>query len=187
MGADLKRQLRAAALAARAAVADRAAAEAAMARHLAALLADRPGAAVAAYWPIRGEADPWPGLARHDGPTGLPVVLAPATPLVFRRWRPGEVLEKGSLGTAHPAESAPVLIPDLVLVPLAGFDSAGNRLGYGGGFYDRTLQALRAARPVTAVGFAFAAQALPTIPAEATDQPLDLILTEAGVLLPQTG
>ena len=186
MGADVKAALRAQALAARAAVQDRQAASAAMARHLAALLSDHPGAAVAAYWPIRGEADPWPGIAAHDGPTGLPVVVAPAAPLVFRPWRPGGPLEAGSLGTRHPPESAGVLIPDVVVLPLAGFDRSGHRLGYGGGFYDRTLAALRPVRPVMAVGFAFAAQHVPTIPAEPTDQPLDLIVTENGIFSPRT-
>lgn len=174
--------LRVAALAARAAVPDRAAAEARVQSILAALMAERfAGQAVAAYPPMRGEIDPLPALAAHDGPVALPVVLAPATPLVFRRWAPGEALEAGPFGTRHPPATAPRIVPRLLLIPLAGFDAAGNRLGYGGGFYDRTLAGLRARGPVTAIGIAFAAQQTAPIPAEPTDEPLDAVVTEAGL------
>lgn len=180
MDTGLKQVLRARALAARAAIPDREARQAALTRHLAALLARHPGATVAGYWPIRDEADPRPAMLTHPGPQCLPVVLAPATPLLFRRWRPGDPLEGGGLGTWHPPDSAEAVTPDVVIVPLAGFDAAGGRLGYGGGFYDRTLELLRGRGPVLAAGFAFGAQEVGVIPAEVTDQPLDLIITEDG-------
>ncbi|AXC50094.1 5-formyltetrahydrofolate cyclo-ligase [Paracoccus suum] len=180
MDPSLKSALRAQALAARAAVQNRDVAEAAMNAHLAALLARHPEVVVAGYVPMRGEADPRPALSGHSGPVCLPVVMAPAAPLAFRLWRGGDALEGGALGTTHPPESAPVVTPDIVVVPLAGFDGSGGRLGYGGGFYDRTLAQLRRAAPVLAVGFAFEAQRLPLIPVEDTDEPLDLIVTQSG-------
>ncbi|TGN54969.1 5-formyltetrahydrofolate cyclo-ligase, partial [Paracoccus liaowanqingii] len=139
---------------------------------------------LAGFWPMRGEGDPRPGMAGHDGPVVLPVVTGPARPLVFRLWQGGALLP-GPFGTSHPPESAPVLQPAVLIVPLAGFDAAGNRLGYGGGFYDRTLELLRKSGPVTALGLAFAVQELPRIPAEPFDQPLDLIVTDRGPILPR--
>ena len=136
---------------------------------------------MAGYWPIRDEADPRPAMLAHGGGLCLPVVVGPATPLVFRRWSHGDALEAGSLKTWHPDPAAEVVIPDLVIVPLAGFDDAGGRLGYGGGFYDRTLEVLRRRGPVIAAGLAFDAQRVGLIPVEVTDQPLDLIVTEHGL------
>lgn len=181
MGVDVKSELRAQALAARAAVPDREARQAVLTRQLASFLAGHAGATVAGYWPMRGEADPRPAMLGHDGPLCLPVVLAPATPLIFRRWREGDPLEGGGLGTWHPPDSAEALRPDVVIVPLAGFDAAGGRLGYGGGFYDRTLEVLRGSGSVVAAGLAFDAQEVGLIPVEVTDQPLDLIVTESGL------
>ena len=178
--AALKARLRAQALAGRAAGGD---AKALTAR-LAAVLADHPGRVVAGYWPIRDEADPRPALARHRGPVVLPVVPGRAQPLIFRLWQ-GEALQPGSFGTAHPGPDCPVLRPDLVIVPLAGFDRAGHRVGYGGGFYDRTLALLRAEGPVLAVGLAYGVQELPAIPAEPFDAPLDLIVTDRALIYPQ--
>ncbi len=141
-----------------------------------------PGRVVSAYWPIRDEIDIRPVL--HDlAPTHdlcLPVVVAKGTPLVFRRWRPGDALREENFGTFVP-HATEELIPEILIVPLAAFDARGFRLGYGGGFYDRTLAALRAAgRPVTAIGIAYEAQRIAEVPVEATDQPMDLIVTEAG-------
>ncbi|WP_405405192.1 5-formyltetrahydrofolate cyclo-ligase [Paracoccus sp. Ld10] len=174
-----KAALRAQALAARAAGGD----AQALSRHLIAALAPHAGAALAGYWPMRDEADPRAAMAAHDGPVVLPVVTGRACPLVFRRWR-NEALQPGPFGTAHPAESAEVLAPRVLIVPLAGFDMRGNRLGYGGGYYDRTLELLRNIGPVTAIGLAFACQRLDVIPIEPTDQPLDLIVTDHGALTP---
>ncbi|MFN4102692.1 MAG: 5-formyltetrahydrofolate cyclo-ligase, partial [Pararhodobacter sp.] len=139
--------------------------QAALDRHLVAALAPFAGAVLAGYWPMRDEADPRVGMAAHAGPLCLPVVTGKGQPLLFRRWQ-GEVLEAGSWGTSHPPDSAPVLTPSVLIVPLAGFDRQGNRLGYGGGFYDRTLQMLRETGPVHAIGLAFACQELPAIPSE---------------------
>lgn len=177
-GAD-KAALRARALAARAAGGD----GNALTRHLAAALAPHRGKVLAGYWPMRGEPDPRPAMAAHDGPVCLPVVPGKAVPLVFRRWR-GEALVPGPFGTSHPGDSQPVMVPRVLIVPLAGFDGQGNRIGYGGGYYDRTLQLLRETGPVHAIGLAFAVQQLPQIPAEPFDQPLDLIVTDHGTIVP---
>jgi 5-formyltetrahydrofolate cyclo-ligase len=146
---------------------------------LADLLAAHRGAALAGYMPMRTEIDPLPAMAAHPGPVGLPVVLSRGQPLRFREWTPGAALVTGEFGVQVPAEGA-WIDPDVVIVPLLAFDRRGFRLGYGGGFYDRTLEALRARRPRLAIGFAFAAQEVPAVPVEPTDQRLDLILTERG-------
>lgn len=175
-----KTRLRAMALAARAAGGD----TGALTAHLARALLPFAQGVIAAYWPIRDEADPRPALAGHRGIRTLPVVIARDRPLVFREWRDDRPLVRGAFGIAHPADDMPELRPDVVIVPLAGFDSRGNRLGYGGGFYDRSLQALRATGPVLAIGLAYACQQLEAIPAEDFDQPLDLIATDAGSVVP---
>lgn len=141
------------------------------------------GKVLAGYWPIRTEADPREAMKAHDGPVCLPVVVGPDQPLVFRGWD-GGALDLGAFGTRHPPESAPVLRPDVLIVPLVGFDHAGNRLGYGAGHYDRTLEILRMQGPVTAIGFAYAVQELPAIPPEATDQVLNMIVTDREVIRP---
>ena len=156
---------------------------AAMTRNLIAALAPHAGKVLAGYWPMRDEADPRPAMAAHDGPVCLPVVLGPARPLVFRR-HDGR-LEPGGFGTSHPPADSPELRPEVLIVPLAGFDRAGNRLGYGGGFYDRTLAMLRAQGPAVAIGLAYGVQEIESIPVEVTDAPLDLIVTDRGVILPQ--
>ncbi len=141
------------------------------------------GRVLAGYWPIRTEIDPRPAMATHDGPLCLPVVPGPAKPLVFRRWYPGAAMIEGAFGARIPTDETE-LTPQVLIVPLLAFDARGCRLGYGGGFYDRTLERLRARGPVTAIGFAYAAQQVKQVPTEPTDQPLDLIVTETGVLMP---
>ena len=141
---------------------------------------------VAAYWPMRSEIDPRAALvALHArGATlALPVVVARATPLGFRRWQPGAPLVPGGFGTQVPDVDDPV-DPAVLIVPLLAFDRVGRRLGYGGGFYDRTLAALRARGPVRAVGFAYAAQEVPDVPHTIDDQRLDLIVTEQETIEP---
>ena len=179
MDTDLKSALRKQALAARATGGD----DAALTARLIAVLAPHAGKVLAGYWPMRDEADPRPAMDAHDGPVCLPVVMAPATPLVFRRF--DGRLEPGGFGTSHPPADAPELCPEVLIVPLAGFDRAGNRLGYGGGFYDRTLERLRRDGTAIAIGLAYAVQEIRAIPAEPTDQVLDLIVTDRGVILPQ--
>lgn len=134
---------------------------------------------VSGYWPIRSEVDPRPileGLTARGIPTALPVVTPDG--LVFRAWSPWEPLVPAGFGTLGPGTDAAVLYPAVLLVPLAGFDRAGHRIGYGQGHYDRALAALRQNDgPVTAIGLAYAAQEVPTVPAEAHDIPLDIIVT----------
>jgi len=140
-----------------------------------------PGSVVAGYWPIVTELDGRPLLARLDERgviCALPVVVSAGAPLQFRRWRPLDELEPGVLGTSHPSVTAPEVVPDVVLAPLLAFDGEGYRLGQGGGYYDRTLAALRSRGAVTAVGVGFAAQQVDAVPRSANDERLDWILTE---------
>lgn len=108
----------------------------------------------------------------------LPAVVGTARPLVFRRWRPGDPLVEESFGTRAPGPDAEEVEPDFLIVPMLAFDRAGFRLGYGGGFYDRSLAALRQKQPVLAVGVAFAGQEMAYVPHDDLDQPLDWIVTE---------
>lgn len=153
------------------------------ANRLAQVLAQHAGKTIAGYMPMRTEIDPLPAMAAHRGPVCVPVILGPARPLDFRRWTPEAPMIVGDFGALIPAEGDS-LIPDILIVPLVAFDRRLYRLGYGGGFYDRTLEQLRARRPTLAIGFAFAAQELPAVPTEPTDQPLDLIVTDQGILTP---
>ncbi|TNF16922.1 MAG: 5-formyltetrahydrofolate cyclo-ligase [Rhodobacteraceae bacterium] len=149
-------------------------------RALTAALEPFAGKVLAGYWPIRTEPDPRPAMVAHGGPLCLPVVMGQGQPLVFHRWSPETAMIEGAYG-AHVPANGEEIIPEVLIVPLLAFDALGYRLGYGGGFYDRTLEGLRARGPVTAIGFAFAAQEVPQVPTELTDQPLDMIVTEAGV------
>jgi 5-formyltetrahydrofolate cyclo-ligase len=144
-------------------------------------LAAHSGKALAGYMPMRTEIDPLRAMAAHQGPVGVPVILGAAMALKFREWSPGAVMLAGEFGALIPAEGG-WLQPEVLIVPLLSFDARGYRLGYGGGFYDRTLEALRARRPTLAIGFAFAAQEIPEVPIDATDQKLDLVITEKGVV-----
>jgi 5-formyltetrahydrofolate cyclo-ligase len=147
---------------------------------LADYLAAHRGKALAGYMPMRTEIDPLPAMAAHQGVVAVPVIVGAGQALRFREWSPGCAMEPGAFGALIPAEGAWVE-PEVLIVPLVGFDARGNRLGYGGGFYDRTLQGLRARGPVLAVGFAFAGQEMAELPIEPTDQKLDVIVTEKGV------
>lgn len=144
------------------------------------VLAPYGGRALAGYMAMRTEIDPTAAMAAHQGPVGVPVILGAGQALKFREWSPGCAMVAGAFGAFIPAEGAWVE-PEVVIVPLVGFDARGYRLGYGGGFYDRTLAGLRARHPVLAVGFAFAAQELPEVPIDEYDQRLDVIVTEAGI------
>ncbi|MGV3491142.1 MAG: 5-formyltetrahydrofolate cyclo-ligase [Devosia sp.] len=157
------------------------AAKAAMAHFFDAVELDK-SAIVAGYWPIRDEMDVMGIVARlmdSGQPVCLPVVLGGEQPLEMRMWQDGAPLYEAGYGTLAPADDAPRAIPDVVLMPLLGFDRRGTRLGYGGGYYDRTLASL-AKRP-RLIGFAFALQEIDAIPREAHDIPLDVIVTEHGV------
>ena len=143
------------------------------------------GVAVSVYWPMRQEMDVRPLLAELDRlgcRVGLPVVMGKGKPLVFRRWRPGAALLPGTFGLSEPGADEPEIVPRFVFAPLLAFDRRGNRIGWGAGFYDRTLAGLRAQGPVTAVGIAYAAQEVAQVPADAHDQPLDWVATEREVV-----
>lgn len=147
---------------------------------LADVLADFAAQSLSGYMPMRTEIDPLPAMARHPGPVGVPVILAPATPLRFRLWTPDSAMVTGDFGALIPAEG-PWVEPQVMIAPLLAFDARGFRLGYGGGFYDRTVQALRLRHKVTVIGFAFAAQEVEEVPIDENDQRLDAIVTEEGV------
>lgn len=141
--------------------------------------------AVSGYWPMRGEADPLPLLThlhKIGVDCGLPVVEAQGRPLTFRRWRPGMDLEPGSYGERIPGPDVAAVTPSTLLVPLLAFDRAGYRLGYGGGYYDRTIAHLRSVGPIVAVGVAFAAQEVESVPHDRTDQRLDWVITESEAI-----
>ena len=148
---------------------------------LADFLTDQKGRVLAGYMPMRTEIDPLPAMAAHQGPVCVPVIPGPDMPLRFREWTPGCAMEAGAFGALIPAEGA-WLEPEVLIVPLLSFDRRGFRLGYGGGFYDRTLERLRARGATLALGFAFAAQEVAEVPIEPTDQPLDAVLTESGLI-----
>lgn len=138
---------------------------------------------VAGYWPLGSEADVRPLLARVHGAgmrCVLPVVRARTSPLFFRAWSPGDTLVDGLLGTPQPDGEHETLRPDVILTPLLAFDGVGYRLGQGGGYYDRTLDALRAEGRVVAVGIALEAQRQDAVPRGPHDQRLDWVVTEAG-------
>lgn len=177
---DVKALARMAAFAARNAAS--AAGQGQAAEILADFLAGQAGKVLAGYMPMRTEIDPLPAMAAHQGAVGVPVIMAKATPLRFREWSPGARMIEGAFKALIPEEGAWVE-PAVLIVPLLAFDARGFRLGYGGGFYDRTLEGLRARGPVLAVGFAFAAQEVAEVPIDATDQRLDAVVTELGVRL----
>ena len=139
---------------------------------------------VGGYWPIGDEIDVLPLLAalRERGLSlALPVVAAPGLPLSFRAWRPGDELAPGAHGIAAPLASVETVVPGLVIVPLLAFDAQGWRLGYGAGYYDRTLEAFIAAgQAVMAVGVAYAGQEVPAVPHDGGDVRLDALVTEAA-------
>lgn len=148
------------------------------------LLSTRADAVIAGYWPHGAELDCLPLLEQLHGAGRalvLPVIHEPDQPLVFRSWSPGQPLAPGRLRIPEPLPDAGERRPDILLVPLVAFDRNGQRIGMGGGFYDRTLAALRtadASRAVVAIGVAYAVQEQPAVPVEPHDQPLDWILTE---------
>jgi 5-formyltetrahydrofolate cyclo-ligase len=156
--------------------------DAAAQARLAAYLAPFAGRPLAGYLPIRSEIDPLPVMAAWTGPVGVPVIDGPGLPLRFRSWRPGVPLVEGPFGARVP-EAGPDIVPAVAIVPLVAFDRSGMRLGYGGGYYDRTLAGLRAGDGVHAVGFAYAAQEAEALPFDDTDVPLDAIVTDTGLLL----
>ena len=142
------------------------------------------GSVISGYSPIRNEIDPAPlmiKLAAQGARLALPVVNARGKSLTFRAWQPNDRLVLGSLGIPEPSPAAAELIPTIMLVPLAAFDRAGHRIGYGAGYYDHTFAHLRKLHHVMGVGLAFAVQETPAIPALSHDVALDFVLTEKDV------
>ncbi|PCJ09436.1 MAG: 5-formyltetrahydrofolate cyclo-ligase [Rhodobacteraceae bacterium] len=154
-----------------------------VAGHLSEVLAGYRGVPLSGYMPIRTEIDPLPAMAEAaaHGLVAVPVIIAAGQPLKFSRWQPEGPLRDGPFGAKVP-EVVDFFEPEILIVPLVAFDIHGGRLGYGGGFYDRTLEAMRAKRPTLAIGFAFDAQEAQDLPLEPTDQPLDMLITESRVL-----
>ncbi|ODV09478.1 MAG: 5-formyltetrahydrofolate cyclo-ligase [Rubrivivax sp. SCN 70-15] len=151
-----------------------------IASHLDETLGDVSGLTVAVYWPFRGEPNLRPWMERihaRGARCALPVVVERRAPLVFRAWRPGARMTAGFWDIPVPADGCEVT-PDVVLAPVVGFDAAGYRLGYGGGFYDRTLAAMARRPRVIGVGLGLAAIA--TIHPLAHDIPMQVIVTEGG-------
>ncbi len=142
---------------------------------------------ISGFLPIGSELDLRPMLADMSDAKHtivLPCVVGNGMPLLFREWKIGDPLVEEKFGTMAPADAAPEHVPDILLVPMLAFDKAGFRLGYGGGFYDRTLEKIRAMKKVIAVGVAYGAQQVDEVPRGEHDQPLDLIVTDEGIIVP---
>lgn len=167
--------------------AERRAHAATIAGRLDALIGDVAGRTVSAYWPFRGEPDlrAWmESVAERGGRCALPVVVEKGAPLVFRTWRKGEELASGVWNIPVPAGGAEV-VPDVVIAPVVGFDRGAWRLGYGGGFFDRTLASLPA-RPL-AIGVGYAMQEIDTIYPQPHDIPMTVVATERELTSPPSG
>jgi 5-formyltetrahydrofolate cyclo-ligase len=183
---DQKAELRAAALARRDALpaAERqAGAETIANRALPVSVA--PGTIVSAFMPMKSEINPLPllrKLADRGAHLALPAIDKRGKPLIMRAWKFGDPFKAGQWGIREPVAEAPQVDPDILIVPLACFDRAGQRIGYGAGYYDMTIHALRAKKKIIAIGIAFAAQEIPHVPATERDERLDLVLTEREVI-----
>jgi 5-formyltetrahydrofolate cyclo-ligase len=141
---------------------------------------------VSAFYPLRDEPDTLlllRALADEGIATALPVVIGRGLALAFRRWRPGEPTRAGAMSIREPIEDAPIVEPDLLFVPLACFDRRGHRIGYGAGYYDRTLANSRAKKSVHTIGVAYGICEVAAVPYETHDQTLDAILTEQETIL----
>jgi 5-formyltetrahydrofolate cyclo-ligase len=144
-----------------------------------------PGAIASGFMPLKSEINPIPLLRKLAGAgarLALPVVAGKGLPLIMRAWTFGAPLASGVWGIREPKPDAPAVEPDILIVPLLAFDRAGHRIGYGAGYYDMTIAALRAKKPVTAIGIAFAAQEIDAVPITPRDARLDLVLTEREVI-----
>jgi 5-formyltetrahydrofolate cyclo-ligase len=143
------------------------------------------GRRVSGFFPMRSEINPMPlmrHLAEHGASLALPVVQGRGRPLLFRSFAFGDALGQGVWGIREPLPEAGDVAPDVLIVPLAAFDRTGHRIGYGAGYYDMTLQALSAIKPIVAVGLGFADQQIPAVPATAHDYRLDFVLTEREII-----
>jgi len=141
-------------------------------------------AVIAGYMPIRTEASPLPSMeaaVMRGYQVCVPVVMGTAQPLEFHRWTPDTEMIEGAFGAAIPKDGE-IVTPDVIITPLVAFDMSGYRLGYGGGFYDRSFEQLSQDTKITAAGFGYADQELMIIPREDTDYRLDVMITEKGLL-----
>jgi 5-formyltetrahydrofolate cyclo-ligase len=148
-------------------------------------VAVKSGTIVAGFMPMKSELNPLPlmrKLAAAGARLALPAVAGRGQPLIMRAWAFGAPLAAGVWGIREPEPSAPAVAPEIVIVPLLAFDRSGHRIGYGAGYYDLTIAALRATQAVVAIGVAFAAQEIAAVPATPHDAPLDLVLTEREVI-----
>jgi 5-formyltetrahydrofolate cyclo-ligase len=148
-------------------------------------VAIKPGAVVSGFMPMKSEINPVPlmrKLADAGATLALPVVAGKGKPLIMRAWSLGEPLASGVWGIREPKPEAPEVFPDILIVPLLAFDRRGHRIGYGAGYFDMTIAALRARKPVVAAGIAFAAQEIAEVPTTPRDARLDLVLTEREVI-----
>lgn len=163
------------------AVAARQEADARLAERLDAVIGDVSGQIISLYWPFRGEPDlrGWAAGCRSRGATtALPVVLAKGAPLEFRIWEDGMSLERGVWKIPIPPASAEVVLPDIVIAPVVGLDAQNYRLGYGGGFFDRTLAALREQKEARVIGVGYEMQRMETIYPHQYDIAMDEALLE---------
>jgi len=144
-----------------------------------------PASVIAAYWPLDEEFDCRPlleALLQTGHAIAMPVVAGPKQPLIFRNWKPGDAMAETSFGIMEPLAEAGDVQPDLVVTPLVAYNAQGFRLGYGGGYYDHTLRALRQSAPdLLAVGLGFSAQVMAELPCDDSDKPLDWLVHERGV------
>jgi 5-formyltetrahydrofolate cyclo-ligase len=149
-----------------------------------------PGAVISAYSPLRTEINPVPlmrKLADAGAQLALPVVAGKGKPLIMRAWSFGEPLASGVWGIREPKPEAPEVAPDILIVPLLAFDRGGHRIGYGAGYYDMTITALRARKAITAIGIAFAAQEVEAVPVTERDARLDFVMTEKETIVINSG
>ena len=150
---------------------------------LSSVLAGYRGVPIAGYLPIKTEIDPLSAMeeAFAYSLVGVPVIQGNSKPLKFSRWEPGCHLKKGPFDVQIPVNSN-YFVPEVLIIPMVAFDRNGGRLGYGGGFYDRTLEHLRSRHAILAIGFAYSEQEFENLPLEPTDQKLDIIITEREII-----
>ncbi|MGA9431312.1 MAG: 5-formyltetrahydrofolate cyclo-ligase [Xanthobacteraceae bacterium] len=144
-----------------------------------------PGTVVSGFMPLRSEINPLPlmkTLAEAGATLALPKIAGRGKPLIMRAWHWGAPLDAGQWGIREPKAEYPEVDPDILLVPLLAFDRAGQRIGYGAGYYDMTIARLRSRKAVTAIGIAFSMQEVSAVPAMERDEPLDFVLTEREVI-----
>lgn len=144
-----------------------------------------PQSVISAYWPIRSEVNIEPlmeKLVRNGHFLCLPCVATDGKSLVFRRYRLGDILDTGPYSLPQPMETSEEMQPYVLVVPMLAFSREGNRLGYGKGFYDRTIRSIRKEKPITVIGIAFSDQEVDSIPTEEHDQVMDWIITEKEVI-----